>query len=158
MLADKIGTARPPAGRFTQNRDDKRLNAGSPKVLGRCSLALQNGGYAHAAGGADGDQAALCLVLVENLRKRGDDARAGGGERVADRQTAAPHIEFGAIYDAESVCGAELVAAKLRIAPRFEGAQDLSGERFVNLVEIKVLKGQSRILEHPRHRIGRRHQ
>ena len=67
----------------------------------RCASTLDNGRDAHAAGGADRDQAALGPVFIENLRERGDDARAGRGERVADREAAALHVELGSIDGAE---------------------------------------------------------
>src|ERR1700677_180561 len=63
--------------------------------------ALQNGRDAHAAGGANGNEPALRLALVEQFRERGDDAGSGRGERVAERETAALDVELRAIDGAE---------------------------------------------------------
>src|SRR3984957_2398669 len=62
---------------------------------------FENGGDAHPARGADRDQAALGLMLIEYLGERGDDARAGRGKGVAYRETAAFHVELGSIDAAE---------------------------------------------------------
>ena len=74
--------------------------------------ALENGGDAHAPCGADRDQSALALRFIESLRQRGDDACAGRGERMADRNAAALHVEPRAIDGAKSAGQPELVAAK----------------------------------------------
>src|SRR5687768_2691633 len=57
--------------------------------LPRATLSLQDGGHSHAAGGADRDQPAPAAALGQLFRQRGDDPRAGGGERMADRHARA---------------------------------------------------------------------
>ncbi len=52
----------------------------------------------------------------------------------------------------------EALLAEDRVLPRLERAEHLGGERLVDLVEIEVLEGQAVSLEHPRHRVGGRHQ
>src|SRR6185437_1971835 len=99
---------------------------------------LEDGGDAHAAGGADRDQSAPRLVFIQDFRERGHDARAGRGERMADGETAALHIEPGSIDAAEGARQSELVAAEHRIGPGFQSAQNLSRERLMYLVEIEV--------------------
>src|SRR6185437_13211064 len=83
---------------------------------------LEDGGDAHAASGADRDQPAPRLAFIQYFRERGHDARAGRGERVADGETAALHIESGSIDAAEGARQSELVAAEHRIGPGFQGA------------------------------------
>ena len=63
---------------------------------GRPSL-LENGHHALAARGADADHAAALAALVQRLGQAGDDAPAGGGERVAGGQRAAVDVELGAV-------------------------------------------------------------
>ncbi len=43
----------------------------------------------------------FAFALIECLGESRDDARAGGGERVADRKTAAFNVELGAIDAAQ---------------------------------------------------------
>ena len=74
------------------------------------------------------------------FRERGDDARAGRSERMADREAASLHIESGSINGAESARQLQLVAAENRVGPGLECAQHLSGESLVNLVEVEVLE------------------
>src|SRR5687768_17430620 len=62
--------------------------------LPRATLSLQDGGHSHAAGGADRDEPAPAAALGELLRQRGDDPRAGGGERMADGDARAPGVNF----------------------------------------------------------------
>src|SRR6202166_4762176 len=89
------------------------------------SSTLQNGGDAHAARRADRDQAALGLMLIENLGESGDDARAGRGKGVAYREAAAFHVELGSIDAAECAGQSKLVAAEYRVRPCLERAQHL---------------------------------
>src|SRR5580700_6223239 len=117
----------------------------------RAPSALENGRDAHAAGGAHRDQAAPgARIPGKNLGKRGDDTRAGGGERVAEGHAATLHVQARAIDPSERRGEAERVAAVIRRLPRLERAQHLRGERFVNLVVIEVLQGESGIGEHRR--------
>src|SRR3984885_477661 len=118
-------------------------------ILPRAPSALENGRNAHAAGGANRDQPALgARILGENLGERRDDARAGGGERVAEGHAATLHVEARTIDASERRGEAERVAAVIRRLPRLERAQHLRGERFVNLVVIEVLQAESGIGEH----------
>ena len=82
---------------------------------GAMPSSLQDGGHAHAAGGADGDQSTLALFRIEDLRQCGDDARPGGAEGVAQRKAPAAHVQAGSIDSA--VKQAKLVQAKFAKAP-----------------------------------------
>src|SRR5882757_6075012 len=119
---------------------------------------LENGRDTHAARGADRDQSALGPIFIENLGERGDDAGAGRGEGMADRKTASLHVEFGPIDGTERTRQSQLIAAENRIGPGLEGAEHLSGESLVDLVEIEVLQRKLRVAQHPGYGIGRRHE
>src|SRR5262245_53053702 len=106
----------------------------------RHQLAFQDGGDAHAARGADGDEPAAAAALGEDLGERRDDARAGRGERVADRDRAAAHVEPRAVDRAERLREPEPLAAELRRLPGLQRAQHLRSERLVDLVEVEVLE------------------
>src|SRR6185312_12538828 len=67
----------------THTAEESRLKPLLQSAPGTVLLAFEDGGDAHAAGGADRDQAAARTLLLQQLRQGGDDARAGGGERVA---------------------------------------------------------------------------
>jgi hypothetical protein len=57
--------------------------------------ALDNRGDAHASRGAGGDEPpARVGITGEDLGQRADDAGTGGGERMADSDAAALHVEF----------------------------------------------------------------
>src|SRR5215470_12699667 len=62
---------------------------------------------AHAAGGADRDQAAARALFLEQLGERRDDARAGRGERVAEREARAVDVELRLIDAAQGLFLAE---------------------------------------------------
>ena len=111
-----------------------------------------------AAGRADGDERLAAAALVELLGGGGQDAPAGRGERVADRQRGAVDVELRAVDRAERLVEAEALAAELGVLPRRERRQDLGGERLVDLEEVEVLEGEAGALEHPRDRVGGRHE
>src|SRR5439155_8087703 len=108
----------------------------------------EDGGYALAAGGADGDQAAAGAAFVEEFGEGGDEAAAGGGEGVAGGEGGAVDVELGAVDRAERGVQAQAFLGVGRVFPGFEGGQDLGGERFVDLVEVEVLEGQAGAGEH----------
>src|SRR5271170_4342851 len=95
-----------------------------PQRIARSTIpsTLENGRNTHAARGADRDQSAFGLIFVEDLCQRGDDARAGRGERVPDCQAAALYIEFGSIDGSKGARQTQLVAAEEWIRPGFQRA------------------------------------
>ncbi len=52
----------------------------------------------------------------------------------------------------------EPVPTELRRLPGLQGAEHLGRERLVDLVELEILQGKPRVLEHAGHGIGRSHQ
>ena len=76
----------------------------------------------------------------EDLGERAEDARAGGGEGMAEGDAAALHVEPGAVDAAERRRQAQHVAAVFRRLPRLERAQQLRRERLVDLVVVEVLQ------------------
>src|SRR6185312_13129753 len=76
----------------THMAEESRLKPLLQSAPGAVLLALQDRGDAHAAGGADRDQAAARTLLFQQLRQCRDDARAGGGERVAHGEAGAVHV------------------------------------------------------------------
>src|SRR5205823_449577 len=105
-------------------------------------LALDDRGDAHAAGRADGDQGAAGAALGELLRGGHDDARAGRGERMAERDARALGIELRAVDRAERRVAAEAIAAVVVRLPALERAEDLGGEGFMDLVDVEILELQ----------------
>src|ERR1700761_3118355 len=102
---------------------------------------LQDRGDAEAAGRADRDQTARGPVgLRELLGERSDDPPAGGPEWVAGTERATVDVELGAIDRPERLVASELLRAERRVLPCLEGAEDLSGERLVDLVGVEVLQ------------------
>src|SRR5690606_8882494 len=120
--------------------------------------ALEDGADALAAGGAHGYEGAAAAALREELRGRGEDARAGGGKRVAGGKGAARDVEPRRIDGAEGRGQVETRAAEVLVLPGPERGRHLRGERLVDLVEVEVLERQPRALQHARHGIYRRHQ
>src|ERR1700722_10499961 len=106
----------------------KAHNADSPPVSAQriagspSSSTLENGRNTHAAGRANRDQSALGAVFIENFCERGDDARAGSREGMADCKAASLHIELGPIDGAQGARQSEFVAAENRVGPRLECA------------------------------------
>src|SRR3984893_17309078 len=113
---------------------------------------------AHAAGRANRNQAAFCLIRAQNLGERGNDTGAGGGKRMTDRKAAAFDVQFGPIDGAESGRQTQLLAAEIGIVPRLERAEHLTGESLMNLVEVEVLQAKSGVAQHSRDSVCGRHQ
>src|SRR5690606_36421332 len=104
---------------------------------------------ARRTGRADRELAAAATELVERLR---DLPRAGGRERMADRDRAAVHVELVEIDLAEGLAAPELL---LREALALEGlrvAEDLRGEGLVHVDQIEIAQLQAGRVE----RLGRR--
>src|SRR5258707_14607147 len=76
-----IASAKKSRSLFAAKKLKPRREAASLRQKAVTS-ALQDRGDALPPGGADRDQAASRAALGERLRERGDDPRAGGGERV----------------------------------------------------------------------------
>src|SRR5450631_2774412 len=127
------------AGRFRITRSFVDAQAAS---------ALEDGRHAHAARRANGYQAAFRLLFVQDLRESRHDPAAGRGKRMADRDTAALHVQFRPVDGAQCVGQSELVAAEGRISPGLESAQNLARKRLMDLVIIEVLKAEPRIGQH----------
>jgi hypothetical protein len=77
---------------------------------------------------------------------------------VPHRQAAALHVELRPVDRAERDGEAESVAAEFGRLPRSQRAQHLGGKGLVDLVEVEVLQTDAGVLQHPRDRIGGRHQ
>src|SRR5437016_12271498 len=121
-------------------------------------LALDDRRDAHAAGCADRDQRATATAGSELLRGGSDDARAGGRERMAERDARPLRIELRAIDGAQRRAPSQAITAVPLRLPGLERAKHLRGERLVDLVDIEVLQLEPRAIEHARYGIGRRHQ
>src|SRR6185369_11634094 len=122
------------------------LAFGSMPLVRRRSMgsALEDRGDAEPAGGADRDEAASAAILVDDLRQRRQDASAGRGERMAQRDRAALDVHLAAIDLAELAGEADAILAELVVVPGFQRAQHLARERFVDLVEIEILQLDAR--------------
>ncbi len=81
---------------------------------------------------------------------------APNGWPAAER--AAMDVEPFAVDRAERLVEPEPLAAEDRVLPGLERAQDLGGERLMDLVEVELLQRHPGPREHLRHRVGRRHQ
>src|SRR5690606_35803816 len=92
---------------------------------------LEDGGDAHATGGADRDQAATGTLFREHLRERRDDPRTGRRERVAGREARSVDVEFRGVDRTERLVEAEPVPAIVGRFPRAQRAQHLGRERLV---------------------------
>src|SRR5690349_6001919 len=103
------------------------------------ALAFEDGGDAHPAGGADGDEAAARAAARELLGERGDDARAGGGEGMAERDARALGIQLRALDRAQRVTP-ELLFTEVFRLPGLQRAEHLRGEGLVDLVDVEVLE------------------
>ena len=124
-------------------RDRRRRIPEPPGIAIPALRPLEDRDHAHAAGGADRDQGAAGAAFGQELGCGGDDARAGGGEGVAEGEAGTHHVELGRIDAAHRLLAAEAVATIGRALPGAQGAQHLRGEGFVDLVEIEVLQGQA---------------
>src|SRR5690606_5086410 len=122
------------------------------------SWGFQNGGHAHPSGGADGDQASALSPLLQELAEGADNASACCGKWMTYGQGAALDVHAAAVKAAKGGGPSQNVAAIILAFPGLEGAQDLGGKRFVNLVEVEVLQGQVGGLQQFTDRDGGRHQ
>src|SRR3954447_7583687 len=120
--------------------------------------ALEHGDDALAAGRADAHDAAARAALVQRLGEAADDAPAGRGERVPGGERAAVDVQLLDVDRTERLVAAEALAAEHGVGPRLQRAQDLGGERLVDLVEVEIGQRQTGAVEHPRHRVDRRHE
>src|SRR5690606_15813604 len=127
-----------------------RPRTGFPKRPRARRSALDDGAHAHAAGGADRHQRAALALLLEQLGGRGDDAGAGGGEGMAERQRGAVDVELRRVDGAERRVEAEPLAAEGFRLPGAQRAQHLGGKGLVDLVEIEVLQRQLVARQQPR--------
>src|ERR1019366_2641297 len=76
------------------------------------SSTLQNRRNAHAAGRAYANQAAFRFVFIQYLCERCDEACAGSGKRMTDRDAAAFYIESRPVNGAQNARKPELIAAE----------------------------------------------
>ena len=83
---------------------------------------------------------------------RRDDARAGGAERVAERDRAAVHVEARRIDLADRLGAAEAALGERLRAEHLEHAEHLRGERLVQIDEVDVGERQPGAVERLRHR------
>src|SRR2546427_12429972 len=90
--------------------------------------ALEDRRDSHPACGADRDQPAARAAVGELLREPGDDARAGGAERMADGDAAALRVHLRAIDRAQRLRAFEAGAAGLPPFPRPPPAEEPPGE------------------------------
>src|SRR2546427_4708703 len=77
------------------------------------SLFFEDRRDSHPACGADRDQPAARAAVGELLREPGDDARAGGAERMADGDAAALRVHLAAVDRAQRLRALEPGAAVL---------------------------------------------
>src|SRR2546425_5050160 len=116
------------------------LNAGSsPRRLTPSEAsrdALEDDGAAVPARRADAHQAVAGAAAMHLQSERGDHARAGRAERMAERDRATHHVHALLVQPADAV--------RLQ---HLEGGEDLRGERLVHLDQVDVLQPQSRPLE-----------
>src|SRR2546422_11525245 len=120
--------------------------------------ALEDRRDSHPACSADRDQPAARAAVGELLREPGDDARAGGAERMADGDAAALRVHLAAVDRAQRLRAFEASTAVLLRFPGLQRAEHLRGEGLVDLVDVEVLQSDAGALEHLRHRVGRGHQ
>src|SRR6185437_4794780 len=108
---------------------------------------------------AGGGQAApRARIAGQQLREHPQNAGARSCKGMADRHTAALHIETRLIDVTERRAAAEPLAAVLGRLPRLEQAEWHGRESLVDLVIIEVLQGEPLILKYGRDRVGGRHQ
>ena len=107
-------------------------------IEGAVVSCLEDRDDALAGGGADADHAAAGAALVQRLGQARDDPPAGRGEGVPGRERAAVDVQPLAVDRAERRLAPEALAAEDRVFPGAQRAQDLGGERLVDLVEVEV--------------------
>src|SRR5207249_5332864 len=103
-------------------------------------LALEDRRDSHSAGCADRNEPPARAAVGELLREPGDDARAGGAERMADSDAAALRVHLAAVDRAQRLRALEPGAAVLLRFPGLQRAEHLRREGFVDLVDVEVLQ------------------
>src|ERR1700689_3489275 len=98
----------------------------APGQAGRLE-AFEDGGDAHAAADAQGDERSARVAALELVDDGGDEHRAGGAERMTHRDRAA--------IDVDVLLGQVQVPDPL---------QDDGGERLVELEQVDVVKPEAR--------------
>src|SRR5256885_11748463 len=104
------------------------------------SLFFEDCCDSHPACGADRDQPAARAAVGELLREPGDDARAGGAERMADGDAAALRVHLRAIDRAQRLRAFEAGAAGLPRLPGPPRAEDLLRRGVFALVDGQTLR------------------
>ena len=125
--ARRAGAARCPGAACASRSPTKRSPSSATNTACRADCALPQAATASVRGSprrpcrrrcrsrsARGPSRASC----QQLRRGGDDARAGGGERMAERERGTDHVELRAVDAAQRRRQAEPVAAVLRPIPR----------------------------------------
>src|SRR5438132_6110850 len=92
----------------------------------------------HSAGCADRNEPPARAAVCELLREPGDDARAGGAERMADGDAAALRVHLAAVDRAQRLRALEAGAAVLLGFPGLQRAEHLRGEGLVDLVDVEI--------------------
>src|ERR1700728_3385569 len=101
------------------------MAAVAPGQAGRLE-ALEDGGDAHAAADAQGDERPPRAAALELVDDGGDEHRAGGAEGVAHRDRAAVDVD--------------VLLGQVQVPDPF---QDDGGERLVELEQVDVIQGQA---------------
>src|SRR2546426_1534217 len=112
------------------------------------SLFFEDRRDSHPSCSADRNEPAARAAVGELLREPGDDARAGGAERMADGDAAALRVHLPAIDRAQRLRELEASTAVLLGFPGLQRAEHLRGEGFVDLVDVEVLQPDAGALEH----------
>ena len=90
-------------------------------------------------------RSACCPLRRSELAQRLEDhPRAGGGERVAERDRAAVHVELRGIDLAERLLAPELLLGERLRGERLEVREHLGGERLVHVDEVHVARAAGR--------------
>src|SRR3569832_212734 len=95
----------------------------SVRAMAAPSGPFDDRGHAHAAGGADRNESAAGAAFLQQFRERRDDARAGRGERMAESERGAVHVEFRGVDAAERLVLAEPVVAIVGVFPGAQRAE-----------------------------------
>src|SRR3989454_4349642 len=103
------------------------------------SLFFEDRRDSHPACGADRDQPAARAAVGELLREPGDDARAGGAERMADGDAAALRVHLRAIDRAQRLRAFEAGTAGLLPFPRPQRAEHPRRGGPVGLLDVEGL-------------------
>src|SRR5216117_4609691 len=97
------------------------------------SLFFQDCRDPHSAGCADRNEPAARAAVGELLREPGDDARAGGAERMADGDAAALRVHLRAVDRAQRLRALEASTAVLLRFPGLQRAEHLRGKGLMDL-------------------------